>query len=120
MTDRKGDITTLSYFDLVAHIRGQIEFSMRTFGPGRRTEGVAAHIAKELDEIRSSPGDVREWVDVILLALDGAWRTGATPEEIAGAIAAKQRKNEARQWPDWREMPADGPIEHVKGGDDGQ
>ncbi|HBG52098.1 MAG TPA: DUF550 domain-containing protein [Gammaproteobacteria bacterium] len=103
-------------FDLIAHLRGQIAFSRRTFGPGHRTEGVTAHIAKELDEIRASPGVLEEWVDVILLALDGAWRTGAGPEMIAAAIAAKQRKNEARTWPDWRNVPADGPIEHIKGG----
>lgn len=104
-----------STFDLIAHLRRQIDFSRRTFGPGRRTEGVTAHITKELDEIRSSPDELGEWVDVILLALDGAWRTGATPDAIADAIERRQTRNEARTWPDWRSQPEDGPIEHIRG-----
>lgn len=99
-------------FDLVAHLQRQREFSERTFGPGRRTEGVSDHIRKELAEIAQAPGDLEEWVDVILLALDGAWRTGAEPEEIAQAIAAKHAKNERRTWPDWRTVPAGKAIEH--------
>jgi hypothetical protein len=60
-----------------------------------------------------------EWVDVILLALDGAWRSGASPEQIAFAIAAKQIKNESRKWPDWRTAEPGKAIEHVRaaGGD---
>ena len=101
-------------YDLIAHLRRQIAFSGRTFGPGSRAGGIVAHITKELDEIKAAPGDLAEWVDVILLALDGAWRTGASPEAVVTALAAKQAKNETRSWPDWREMPEDGPIEHVR------
>lgn len=72
------------------------------------------HIRKELAEIELDPADLKEWVDVVLLALDGAWRAGWTPEEIAGAIEAKQTKNEARTWPDWRTAAPDKAIEHVK------
>ena len=100
--------------DLVAHIRRQREWSRRTFGPGERAKGVVAHIRKELVEIEAAPADLEEWVDVILLALDGAWRAGYTPEEIAAAIEAKQTKNEGRQWPDWRTAPKDKAIEHVR------
>ena len=102
-------------FDLVAHLHRQRDFSERTFGPGARTTGVIDHIRKELSEIESQPDDVSEWVDVILLALDGAWRAGFSPEQIAEAIAAKQAKNEARQWPDWRTADPEKAIEHIKG-----
>lgn len=101
-------------FDLVAHLKRQQTFSARTFGPGQRTAGVCDHIRKELGEIEQAPEDLAEWVDVVLLALDGAWRAGHTPEQIAAAIAAKQAKNEARTWPDWRTADPGKAIEHVR------
>ena len=99
-------------FDLIAHLKRQREFSLKTFGPGPRTKGVVDHIRKELVEIEANPGDISEWVDVILLALDGAWRAGWQPEDIAIAISAKQTKNENRKWPDWRTQSTDKAIEH--------
>lgn len=101
-------------FDLKSHIERQREFSLNTFGPGARTAGVVDHIRKELREIEADPTDISEWVDVILLALDGAWRAGYLPEDICAAIEAKQTKNEARSWPDWRTVPAGTAIEHVR------
>jgi hypothetical protein len=95
-----------------AHIDRQRAFSRNTFGPGLRTEGVSDHIRKELDEIAADPTDLHEWVDVIILALDGAWRTGASSQKIIDAIIAKQIKNEARSWPDWRTMDTNKAIEH--------
>src|SRR5688572_4735926 len=100
-------------FDLVRHLYRQREFSLKTFGPGPRTEGVLAHIRKELHEVEAKPADVFEWVDVILLALDGAWRAGHSPEVIANAIIIKQERNEGRQWPNWRMADPSGPIEHI-------
>lgn len=108
-------------FDLVAHLRRQIAFSQRTFGPGPRVAGVCDHIRKELIEVQDAAGDglptLTEWVDVIILGLDGAWRSGATPEQIAAAIAAKQAKNESRRWPDWRTADPEKAIEHVRTAD---
>lgn len=103
--------------ELVAHLRRQREFSERTFGPGPRAAGVIAHIRRELVEIEANPGDVTEWIDVVLLAFDGAWRAGFSPEQIAEALTAKQAKNETRDWPDWRAADPDQPIEHVRPGD---
>ncbi|WP_429942010.1 dATP/dGTP pyrophosphohydrolase domain-containing protein [Achromobacter xylosoxidans] len=103
-------------FDFVAHLARQAEFSARTFGPGARVAGVCDHIRKELIEVETSGGDLKEWVDVIILGLDGAWRSGATPQEIIAAIVAKQAKNEARTWPDWRTVDPTKAIEHDRGG----
>lgn len=103
-------------FDLVKHIRRQRMFSAKTFGPGRRTEMVIDHIRKELGEIEAAPNDVSEWIDVILLAIDGAWRSGADPEQIAQGIRMKQSRNEARTWPDWRAADLTKAIEHVSEG----
>jgi hypothetical protein len=104
---------TTSY-DLIAHLDRQKRFSEKTFGPGVRTHGILDHIRKELVEIDSDPMDLEEWVDVVLLALDGAWRIGAQPWEIAQAIEAKLTKNEARTWLDWKTQPAGKAIEHVR------
>lgn len=101
-------------FDLIKHLHRQKAFSEKTFGPGHRTQGVTDHISKELDEIRKDPLDLLEWVDVILLSLDGAWRAGYSPEEIAEAIEYKQTRNESRNWPDWRDSDPNKAIEHIK------
>lgn len=104
-------------FDLVAHLHRQRAFSERTFGPGSRLKGVIDHIRKELVEIEDQPQDIEEWADLLLLALDGAWRQGHTPEAICAAVEAKQTKNEGRKWPDWRTAPADKAIEHDRTGE---
>lgn len=94
-------------------IARQKEFSEATFGPGPRTKGVTEHIAKELEEIRANPTDLMEWVDVILLALDGAWRAGHSPEDIHYAMERKLQRNKSRTWPDWR-TAGDGAIQHIE------
>lgn len=97
-----------------AHLARQREWSERTFGPGTRLLGVLDHIRKELEEVEADPTDVEEWVDVIILAFDGAWRAGWEPQQIIDAIKAKQAKNEARTWPDWRQFGQDQAIEHIE------
>jgi hypothetical protein len=93
----------------------QREWSEQTFGPGTRLQGVLDHIRKELTEIEEHPDDVSEWIDVVILALDGAWRSGSSPEQIVAALLAKYAKNRAREWPDWRTASPDKAIEHVRG-----
>ncbi|UXJ54858.1 DUF550 domain-containing protein [Pseudomonas citronellolis] len=107
----------LEVFSFEQHLQRQRDFSERTFGPGPRAAGVIDHIRKELREIEENPDDLAEWIDVVILALDGAWRSGATPAQIIDALVAKQTKNEARTWPDWRSAPADKAIEHDRTGD---
>jgi hypothetical protein len=112
--------------NLRQHLLRQMAFSHATFGPGRRTDGVIDHIQKELIEVRDMGGAGAEWVDVVILALDGLTRqlafsiAGARqdPERIAklacDMILAKQTCNEARSWPDWRTQSADHAIEHQR------
>jgi len=101
-------------FDLIAHLHRQREFSLKTFGPDPRVKGITDHIRKELKEVEDDPTSY-EWIDVVILAFDGAWRAGFTPDEICAAIERKQIKNENRLWPDWRSYKQDDPIEHIKG-----
>ena len=104
-------------FDIIEHLQRQAEWSARTFGPGPRTAGVLDHIRKECNEVAAKPDDLSEWIDIVILALDGAWRSGATPHQIVEALAAKQAKNEARDWPDWRTQSPDKAIEHDRSKD---
>jgi hypothetical protein len=100
--------------DLAAMLRAQREWSRETFGPSSRLHGILAHIRKELVEVEEDPTDVTEWVDVVILALDGAWRAGHEPEDIVAALTAKYAKNRARVWPDWRDSSPDQAIEHLR------
>jgi hypothetical protein len=97
-----------------AHIERQRAWSRQTFGPGTRTAGVLDHIRRELDEVQAAPEDVTEWADVVILAFDGAWRAGHEPQAILDAVVAKQARNEARTWPDWRTADPNRAIEHVR------
>lgn len=100
---------------LAHHLARQLQFSMETFGPGPRTVGIIDHICKELNEIESTDGqDLMEWIDVIILACDGALRCGFTPQQISDALDAKQTINEGRKWPDWREFTTGQAIEHIR------
>ena len=93
----------------------------RTFGPGDATDRVAGlsdHIRKELDELAQDPMNREEWIDLVFLALDGAYRAGATPQAVADTLEGKLLKNIRRTWPDWRTVPAGQAIEHVRGSHD--
>jgi hypothetical protein len=90
----------------------QIPWSRETFGAGPRVGGVTKHIEKEVQEIRENPTDLSEWIDVVILALDGAWRAGHTAEQVEAALFAKQEKNMAREWPP--PTDDDTPNEHVR------
>lgn len=103
---------------LIEFLDRQREFSLVTFGPGDATDrasGICDHIRKELDEILQDPMDLEEWIDVAILAFDGALRTGATSGHIVQALIAKQEKNETRAWPNWLTAEPGKAIEHVRG-----
>lgn len=95
-----------------AYHHRQIDWSRQTFGPGKRTKGICDHIRKEADEAEAKPHDLSEWVDLMILAMDGFWRHGGEPEDLMPMLLAKQKKNMARTWPDWRTMSEDKAIEH--------
>lgn len=115
--------------DLSQHLLRQMAFSRATFGPAERRDGVIEHIRKELAEVATADTPMarhREWTDVVILALDGLTRSlrteGYSPrlaaEKACELILEKQSVNESRDWPDWRGMPTDKAIEHVRIQDD--
>jgi dATP/dGTP pyrophosphohydrolase len=97
---------------LIPYLERHAAWSARTFGPGPRTKGILEHIRKELKEIEQDPGDLEEWIDVIILALDGYWRHWGNPLDLMRRLQEKQNKNFARQWPAWQ--PQDHPTEHIR------
>lgn len=103
---------------LETYYERQIEWSRETFGPALRTKGIIDHIKKELREIEADPHDLSEWVDVVILAMDGFWRHGGNASDLFSALLAKQKKNMARTWPDWRTMSEDTAIEHDRSKDE--
>ena len=101
-------------FSFWRYILQQRAWSLITFGPRKNTKSITDHIRKELLEIEARPNDLMEWIDVIQLAIDGAWRTGATATQITRALEAKFKINEGRRWPDWRTKDPDAPTEHIR------
>lgn len=102
------------YCGFEAFFDGFAAWSRETFGPMDRYAGVVAHIRKELDEVEANPIDLEEWVDVALLAMDGAWRSaGADGRGFVLAMLAKDEKNRKRRWPDWRDNPG-AVTEHIR------
>lgn len=100
---------------LEAYLLRQMGWSEEVFGEGLRTKGITAHIRKELEEIEAKPTDLEEWVDVIILALDGYWRHGGNPAHIMTHLQRKQDKNVARKWP--KPVSEDLPVEHDRTGE---
>ena len=117
--------------DLKQHLVRQMVWSKATFGPGPRTEGVLDHLRKEIDEVRKSGGEAEEWVDLVILSLDGLTRelwagkestypyyADMAAQEACEMILHKQAKNERRDWPDWRTADPNKAIEHIRGKQD--
>lgn len=102
-------------FDLVDHIIEQRDWSFATFGPPSRrgSDGVIDHLRKEIEEAAESR-KLEEWIDIILLAIDGACREDYCPLDIVSGLANKLTINQQRQWPDWRSSEPGKAIEHVR------
>lgn len=101
--------------DLEKHLERQKEWSEKTFGPpNNHTAGIIDHIEKELVEVQDNPEDVFEWIDIVILAFDGALRNGWSPKDIARALEMKHKTNTERKWPDWRTAEKGKAICHIK------
>ena len=103
-----------SAFDLADWFDAKARWSAEVFGPEtgpQRYEAVVAHIRKELVEIERDPADLEEWCDVVMLAMDGAWRSaGADGAAFVAMLEGKHAINLVRVW----RRGDDGVIEHVR------
>lgn len=102
----------------IGEVQDQIDWSIRTFGPGERNAGLADHIIKELQEIEDAESNeeaAKEWTDVLILAIDGMQRCGMTAEQIIDSYLDKMQVNYARKWPDPNDPKFAGKaIEHIR------
>ena len=112
-------------FDFIAWCRRHWAWSKVVFGPPeeRGPDGPVDHLyteIKELDKAIQDPKDgwgdedLEEVADIIHLAVDCALRAGHSIEELMKMLEFKQKKNHARDWPDWRTVPKGKAIEHIR------
>jgi hypothetical protein len=104
----------MHFYDLVSHLEDQIEFSCNAFGPDYSYKRIVDHLFKEIKEIQTDPNNLEEWIDVVLLALDGAWRSGHSPEQVVQGLSDKLDIIKNRIYPDWRTADPDKAIEHIR------
>lgn len=113
--------------NLEQHLKRHIAFSRAAFGPGERRKGCCDHIMREIEieilpETVSAAEAASEWVDVVILALNGLTRAlvasgmpwERVPFTACQMIEAKQTSNEQRDWPDWRTADPEKAIEHIR------
>lgn len=109
----------LNHTTIIDYVRRQRDWSIKTFGPATpendRRNGVIDHIRKECVEAIS---DGAEFVDIVILALDGLWRAGFNAHEIESMLNAKYDKNATRSWPNWRGLSPNVAIEHDRSKDE--
>jgi len=96
------------------YVHRHFNWSLAAFGAKQNTESICSHIEKEVEEIRKNPEDLEEWIDIIILGLDGALRCQGmgkvVADDLVDALEAKLQKNIQRKWI----IPTDPtqPIEH--------
>ena len=77
------------------HLERQLAFSLATFGPGPRDAQVRTHAAREHAEARAENEGARartEYMDIAMLAIDGAWRSLWHEHEGDIAQAARETR----------------------------
>lgn len=99
------------------YLRRHLEWGHATFGSpadGRGPLGPLDHLKKETKEIGDDPYDLKEWIDAIILSIDGFLRAGGKPHMLLPMLFQKQGINGERDWPDWRGADPNKAIEHVR------
>ena len=99
-------------FWLIEFLIKNQNWSKQTFGTGKRTKGIIKHIKRELEEIQDKPEDYKEWIDIILLAMDGYWRHGGDVVNLPIHLDDKQKINFNRVYP--YPISEDEPSQHIK------
>ena len=60
----------------------------KQFGESRNIDGVIKHLRKEILEAENTYNE-NEWCDIVLLACQGAWRSGWSPWSFTLALWSK-------------------------------
>ena len=109
----------MDILDYVENYKGELqtlqddvsEWSNATFGPGQRTDGMIAHLAREVQELKESPTTLSEYADCLMLLIDAAGSVGFNMDDLVKATFEKLEINKKRKWGPANE---DGSIEHVE------
>jgi hypothetical protein len=99
------------------YLRRHVEWGHATFGSpadGRGPLGPLDHLKKEIVEITEDPTDLKEWIDAIILSIDGFLRAGGKLTMVLPMLLHKQSVNALRDWPDWKTADPNKAIEHVR------
>lgn len=93
-----------------------VAWSDEAFGPPsiRGPIGPLQHLKKECDEAIAKPTDIKEYADILNLALDAARRAGFTLEQLVTAAHEKVKENKTRKWPALYEQDPNSDVGHVK------
>lgn len=104
-------------FDFKTFVEKKMAHSYATW-PEQSLKGVLAHARKECDEIEqeiNNPDglvDASEWVDLLLLSIDGAIRSGLSSSDLIRELERKHQINTLRKWP--KPASPDHPGEHER------
>jgi hypothetical protein len=86
-------------------------WSIKVF-PEYHTMGIIGHNHLELIEIGQAPSDLSEWIDVIILAVDGAWRRGHEPLGDHRRGLCQAGSLQSQDMADWCTAAKDVAFEH--------
>jgi len=98
-----------TFTDLVNRQRA---WSTAQFGETVPIDRILNHITEEVAEVKAEPGTLHNWIDIVLLAFDGAWRAGHSPKEVVQAIQDVQVRNIMREWLDTKDLLPGQPNSH--------
>lgn len=88
--------------DWTDYLVRHLEWGWATFGTpqdGRGPLGPLDHALKEVEEIQANPTDIVEWVDAIILTIDGYFRAGGDAEVLKLERIAYLASVEYQSWP---------------------
>ncbi len=110
LKEKKVKSKCCKYFNIKEFFDTKLAWSRDTYGD-LSSKTIIDHLHKEIIEASYDPKDILEWVDIILLAIDGAGRfANADGATFVEALKKKFEINRKRTW----SIPVDGsPPEHT-------
>lgn len=106
-------MTPVPFNDMEDFWHRRNNWSELTFGnpADRGPEGPLKHLRKEVSEGLDKPTDLMEYVDMLFLVFDAAWRAGFSYHDLLHGAFAKLAINKKRKW---GTPTKDGIVEHVR------
>lgn len=88
--------------NLFSFLNRQRRWSNNTFGRTTdiyaRAAATIEHIESEVIEVKADPTSLEEWIDLTILSMEGAMRSGHTPHQVCMELERKFAKNQTRVW----------------------